>query len=266
MADANDRRTAGGKAYALAKMIQAGFNVPRGFVISSACPAMTPELQKNILNHFYDLHAKFVAVRSSAVNEDGQAAAWAGQLDTFLNTSENNLVHHIELCWKSTHSPRAQSYAVQKNVESGKVGVIVQKMIQSEVSGVAFSVHPVSQDTTKIIIEAGLGLGEAIVSGEITPDAYTVHKSDDTIIDKRLAPQTKKLVINTLGETVWEGLGTGMSLQKLSDRHIVQLSAIVRQLEVFFSYPVDVEWALCHNKLYVLQCRPITGLRLGDVK
>jgi phosphoenolpyruvate synthase/pyruvate phosphate dikinase len=261
LSQADSAATAGGKAHALGKMMRAGFTVPEGFVLTThAFQKMTQKLQGEILDHFAKLQADFVAVRSSAAAEDGANAAWAGQLDTFLNTHKGNLLQNIEKCWQSANSPRARSYAAQKSLKTGPVGVLIQKMIQSEVSGVAFSVHPVTANKEQIIIEAGLGLGEAIVSGHITPDTYITHKDSHLVLEKHLAHQTKKLAQDSAGATLWQELGIQGKAQKLSDTLIQALSKTVRRLEAYFGFPVDVEWGLFNDILYILQCRPITTL------
>ena len=249
----------GGKAFALSKMIQGGFNVPNGFVLSAnTFNNMTPQLSEAVLAAFDNLGADFVAVRSSAIGEDSQDAAWAGQLDTFLNCTRKNLIENINACWKSAYSERATSYAQQKGIESTKVAVIIQEMIPSEVSGVAFSTHPVTQDSAQVVIEAGLGLGEAIVSGEITPDTYIVNKETGRAIEKHISAQKKKLVRGPTGETAWEDIDN--NLPKLTDQHITELTMLATKIEVFFQSPVDVEWAIYNNVMYVLQSRPITTL------
>ncbi|HSX35827.1 MAG TPA: PEP/pyruvate-binding domain-containing protein [Patescibacteria group bacterium] len=258
---AHDVQTVGGKARALAKMLAAGFSVPEGFVVSAhAFKHMTAQLQEQLLKRFDDLGADFVAVRSSAINEDGSDAAWAGQLDTYLNTHRGNLLQNIERCWESATSARAKAYAKQKSLDVGPVAVIVQKMIQSDLSGVAFSVHPVTNNRLHMVIEAGLGLGEAIVSGEITPDTYVVHKTSGDVLELHIAEQAKKLVKSLAGENVWELLGLEGKGQKLVDAHIADLAGVIGKLETFFGHPVDVEWALHKGTFYILQSRPITTL------
>lgn len=264
LADAVNLNLVGGKAHALGKMIRAGLNVPKGFVLSAnAFMSMTQSLQELILSHFDALGADFVAVRSSAINEDGANAAWAGQLDTFLNCNRDNLLQSIEKCWKSAYSARAQSYAEQKSIQSKHVAVVVQAMIQSEVSGVAFSVHPVSNDDKQVVIEAGLGLGEAIVSGEVTPDTYVVDKKSGQLIELHVSQQKKQLIRSAVGGTVWEKVGSQGNSQKLSDNQIAELCKLTTKLEAYFQHPVDVEWAVKENKVYILQSRPITTLAPG---
>lgn len=261
LAETNPRELVGGKAYALGEMIRAGFNVPHGFVLSSSVfMKMSPSLKNLVLSHFDKLEAQFVAVRSSAINEDGSEDAWAGQLETYLNCNRDDLVQNVENCWKSTGSSRAQSYAKQKGISSTRVAVIIQAMIQSEESGVAFSVHPISNNNAQVVIEAGLGLGEAVVSGQITPDTYVLDKKSDHIVEKYISHQKKKLVRDRIGKTVWEDISSHGDKQKLTNEQIENICSLTRELEVFFGFPVDVEWAICEGIIYVLQSRPITTL------
>ena len=170
---------------------------------------MPQDIADEIKKEFKNLGAKFVAVRSSATAEDSSSAAWAGQLDSFLNTTQDNLLDNVKKCWASLFTPRAIFYrfsflplikgessaagisgrtrgseptspgpSLVRRGENISVAVVIQKMIQSEVSGIAFSVHPVTEDRNQLIIEAALGLGEAIVSGQVTPDSYVVEKEN----------------------------------------------------------------------------------------
>lgn len=259
--DATDKQLVGGKAHALNVLLGAGFTVPPGFVVSSsAFMNMTPSVKEAILSSFDSLSTDLVAVRSSAIGEDSADAAWAGQLDTFLNCTRDNLIEHIEKCWQSAGSERAQSYAKQKSLEGTKVAVIVQAMIQSDISGVAFSVHPVTQSPDHIVIEAGLGLGEAIVSGEVTPDTFVVNKQTGEPTEKHIGHQAKKLARSADGTTDWLPLSDEGKQQKLTDTQITELSILVKKLEALFTYPVDVEWGISDNIIYILQSRPITTL------
>src|SRR3989338_1044093 len=130
---------------------------------------MPKDIAYEIQKYFRNLKSNFVAVRSSATAEDSASAAWAGQLESYLNTTEENLLENIKKCWASLFTPRAIFYRFEKDLHKQKisVAVVIQKMVESEKSGIAFSVHPVTQDKNQLIIEAGLGLGEAIVSGQI---------------------------------------------------------------------------------------------------
>jgi len=164
----------------------------RGLILGAEIPQI---ISKEINKFFEKLGAKHVAVRSSATAEDSGNAAWAGQLESYLNTTEENLLENIKKCWASLFTPRAIFYRFEKNLSKDKisVAVVVQKMINSEKSGIAFSVHPVTQDKNQIIIEASFGLGEAIVSGQITPDSYVVDKKAFKILDINVNEKTKAL-------------------------------------------------------------------------
>src|ERR1043166_5580707 len=157
---------------------------------------MPEDIRSSILQNYKILDADFVAVRSSASAEDSSAAAWAGQLDTYLNTTDEMLLENVQRCWASLFTPRAIFYRFEKGMQKVHipVAVVVQKMVQSEVSGIAFSVHPVTEDYNQMIIEAGFGLGEAIVSGQVTPDSFVVEKNPRRIIDKNITYQSRALV------------------------------------------------------------------------
>ncbi len=224
------------------------------------------EISKNVVqeikNQFEKLSSKFVAVRSSATAEDGISNAWAGQLDTFLNTTRDDLLKNVQKCWASLFSPRAIFYRFEKGLSRAKisVAVVVQKMIESEKSGVAFSVHPVMKDKNQIIIEAGFGLGEAVVSGLITPDSYVVGKKPRRIINKNINIQNKKLVRAEDGNK-WVDLNkTEGKKQVLTEEQILELSELILKIENHYNSPQDIEWAFADGKFYIVQSRPITTL------
>ncbi len=260
--DSDDVGLVGGKASALNHLIIAGSTVPPGFVLPTTLSesSLTAEVERQILDHFDALNVPFVAVRSSAVGEDGADAAWAGQLDSFLNTPRDKLISNIKKCWQSANSERAKSYAQQRSLQTTTPAVIVQAMVQSEVSGVAFSVHPVTQNRSQCVIEAGLGLGEAVVSGQITPDTYVIDKTSGQILEKHVSAQTKQLKQAPDGSSEWAELGGKGEQQKLADTEIMELAGQVQALETRFGFPVDIEWARAHGTLYTLQSRPITTL------
>jgi pyruvate, water dikinase len=222
------------------------------------------EISLEIVKEFEKLDCEFVAVRSSATAEDSTNAAWAGQLDTFLNTTKANLIDHVRECWASLFTPRAIFYRFEKELQREKisVAVVVQEMVQSEVAGIAFSVHPVTRDVNQMIIEAGFGLGEAVVSGQITPDSYIVDKSDNTLVDINVAEQKKGMFKkkDELGNE-WVDIHEGkMEAQKLSGKQILELAKMILQIEKHYGFPVDVEWALAEGVFYITQSRPITTL------
>jgi phosphoenolpyruvate synthase/pyruvate phosphate dikinase len=254
LADTREPNVVGGKAAALGALVRAGFRVPAGFVATAGAE------NQAVLARFDALDCEFVAVRSSAVNEDGTGATWAGQLDTFLYVDRSRLLGAIRRCQTSAHSVRAQAYAAQRNQISGNVAVLVQQMVASEVSGVAFSVHPVTQRPEHVLVEAGLGLGEAVVSGEITPDNYTVDKTSGQLLDHLVAVQQKQLVQAPSGGTTWQKLTPPNAKPKLSPNQLAEIATTAGKIEQLFGFPVDVEWVYAESKLYILQSRAITTL------
>lgn len=229
-------------------------------ILSREIPA---QIAAEVLQNFKKLNATFVAVRSSATAEDSASAAWAGQLNTYLNTIDKTLLENVKKCWASLFTPRAIFYRFEKNLHDHhiSVAIVVQKMIASEIAGVAFSVHPVTCDTNQMIIESGYGLGEALVSGQITPDNYVVEKDKLKITDKTIASQQKMLVRAVGGGDSWQEVAEAkQALQKLSDKQILLLAKLLLKIEQHYGFPVDVEWAFADGKLYILQSRPITTL------
>jgi len=225
---------------------------------------MPDDIAELIQKFFRELGAEYVAVRSSATAEDSASAAWAGQLDSFLNTTENDLLDKVKHCWASLFTPRAIFYRFEQNLHTQKisVAVVVQKMVASEVSGIAFSVHPVTQDYNQLIIEAGFGLGEAIVSGQITPDSYVVEKTPRRIVDKNVAAQTRGIFRLDEGGSDWQELPPVRGeQQKLSDEQIFELSEIILRIEKHYGFPCDIEWAFERGKFFIVQSRPITTLK-----
>ena len=224
---------------------------------------MPEDIKKEILSSFKELDSQYVAVRSSASAEDSASAAWAGQLDSFLNTTENDLLEKVQKCWASLFTPRAIFYRFEKGLHDTKisVAVVVQKMVNSEVSGIAFSVHPVTQDSNQLIIEAGFGLGEAIVSGSVTPDSYVVEKEPRRIIDINVNVQNKALYRTEGGGNNWQDLSKELAeKQVLSESQILEFANIIITIENHYGFPCDIEWAYENGQFYIVQSRPITTL------
>jgi len=221
-------------------------------------------MEKDILVEFKKLKAKFVAVRSSATTEDSKIDSWAGELESYLNTTEKSLIENVKRCWMSLFTPRAIFYRFARKLEKQKisVAVVVQEMVESEISGVAFSVHPVTKDYDQAIIEAGFGLGEAIVLGKITPDSYVVSKKDNKILDINISEQNKMVVRKGINGDVKDILvpNSKKDKQKLNNKEIVQLSNIVKKIEQHYGSPQDIEWAYRKGNFYIVQARPITTL------
>jgi phosphoenolpyruvate synthase/pyruvate phosphate dikinase len=224
---------------------------------------MPKDIAKEIEKHFKELDTKYVAVRSSATAEDGAEHAWAGQLDSYLNVTENDVLLKVRHCWASLFTPRAIFYRFEKGLHTTKisVAVVVQKMVNSEVSGIAFSVHPVTEDYNQLIIEAGFGLGEAIVSGSVTPDSYVVEKNPQRIIDINVSSQERALYRLPEGGNEWRKIDEPhASSQVLNESQILELSEIILHIENHYGFPCDIEWAYEAGKFYIVQSRPITTL------
>lgn len=203
-----------------------------------------------------------LAVRSSATAEDLPNASFAGQQETFLNVKgETHLLEKVKECFASLFNERAIYYRHQQGFSHDKVGlaVVVQKMVNSEKSGIAFSVDPITNDKNKIIIEAVYGLGEYIVQGYVTPDHYEVDKKTFTIIKKEVKNQNVKLVRSGFGNKEVK-LGKLGKNQKLSDQEIIKLALLISDIEKHYYFPQDIEWAIEKDKLYITQSRPITTL------
>jgi pyruvate,water dikinase len=216
-----------------------------------------------------------VAVRSSATAEDLSDASFAGQQATFLNVvGEDEVVDAVRACWASLFEARAIFYRADKGFEHMKVAIAVpvQRMVQSSRSGVMFTLEPVSGDRSKIAIEAVFGLGEAIVSGELTPDLYVLDKASLRILEKRVANQERQFVRNPRagaenGTNIWIPVqGELREQQKLSDEQVVALAAIGKRVEEHYDFPQDIEWAEEGGELYILQTRPVTALAVAEVE
>lgn len=266
---------AGGKGASLARMTAEGLPVPPGFVIPSyvlqnsidaermlelAASRSARELQELVaatepprekitaayenlvdvsLPPTYKLVGnKKVAVRSSAVAEDSEAASYAGQQETFLFVEgAEEVCRRVVDCWASFFSERALFYRSQKgSLEDLRMAVVVQKMVDPEKSGVIFTVDPVRRRRDRMVVEAVRGIGEQVVSGEVTPDHYT--------LDRRGKVKREKIVDDRVL--------TNEELQRLGD--------LGRQLEERHGVAQDIEWAIVGEEIYLLQSRPVTTM------
>ncbi|MEM0475354.1 MAG: phosphoenolpyruvate synthase [Candidatus Norongarragalinales archaeon] len=206
-----------------------------------------------------------VAVRSSATAEDLPTASFAGQQATFLNVKgAEQVVDAVRRCWASLFEARAIYYRVQNGFDHMRVGLsaVVQKMIQSESSGVMFTADPVTGDASKIIIEAGFGLGEAVVSGQITPDNYIVDKQTLRILEKNISRQETMIIRTPSGATERVEVPEEIQeKQKTSDEFIVQIAKLGRAIEKHYAFPQDIEWAVERGRVYITQSRAITTIK-----
>lgn len=202
------------------------------------------------------------AVRSSATAEDLPHASFAGQQDTYLNIiGVDAILQHIRKCWASLFTDRAVIYRIQNGFDHRKVyiSVIIQRMVFPQASGILFTADPITSNRKLLSIDASFGLGEALVSGLVSPDGYKVKEEE--IVEKRIA--AKKLAIYGRKEGGTETRQIDPDQQKtqtLTDQQILQLARIGRQIEAYFGQPQDIEWCLADDSFYIVQSRPITTL------
>ncbi|WP_435195840.1 phosphoenolpyruvate synthase [Natronomonas sp. EA1] len=234
-------------------------------ILGTELPA---DIRQGILDAYDNLGdgEAFVAVRSSATAEDLPDASFAGQQETFLNITREDLVQRVKECWASLFTQRAIYYRGEQGFEHDTVdiAVVVQQMVDAEKSGVMFTSHP-STGEPQIIIEAAWGLGEAVVSGSVSPDNYVVDRETGELIDATIAE--KKLLMEKdeeTGKTVTRDVPEEKrSAQVLSDDEIAQLIELGERAEQHYDAPQDVEWAIVDGEVYMLQSRPITTISEG---
>lgn len=202
------------------------------------------------------------AIRSSATAEDLPNASFAGQQDTFLNIKgKDAILEHVKKCWASLFTDRAVIYRIQNGFDHRKVylSVIIQRMIFSQASGILFTADPVTSNRKVLSIDAGFGLGEALVSGLVSADNYKVRQG--SIMEKSISE--KKLTINarSRGGTEQKDIEPNQqSLPALTDEEVLKLEKIGRKIEAYFGSPQDIEWCLADGAFYIVQSRPITTL------
>ncbi|WP_256684707.1 pyruvate, water dikinase [Halococcus qingdaonensis] len=226
---------------------------------------MPEELREEILDNYGSLDDgdAFVAVRSSATAEDLPDASFAGQQETFLNITGDDLVQRVKECWASLFTQRAIYYREQQGFDHRNVdiAVVVQRMVDAEKSGVMFTSHP-STGAPELIVEAAWGLGEAVVAGEVSPDNYVVdrdsHELDSvTVADKK----TMCVKESETGETTMVDVpNEKREAQVLDEDELDSLVEIGEQVEEHYGEPQDVEWAIFEGDVYMLQSRPITTI------
>ncbi|MEF8806421.1 phosphoenolpyruvate synthase [Natronomonas sp.] len=222
-------------------------------------------VREDILASYDDLDdgEAFVAVRSSATAEDLPDASFAGQQETFLNITREDLVDRVKRCWASLFTQRAIYYRNEQGFEHDVVdiAVVVQKMVDAEKSGVMFTSHP-STGEPKIIIEAAWGLGEAVVSGSVSPDNYVVDRENDEVLDATIADKkTMMLRDEETGKTVEQEVPDDRrNARVLDDDEIADLVDLGERAENHYDEPQDIEWAIVDGEVYMLQSRPITTI------
>ncbi len=221
------------------------------------------DLGGEFLADFDKLGAPFVAVRSSATAEDSSVASWAGELESYLFVTRSKLLGMIKTCWSSLFTPRAIFYRFEKKMHKQKVSVavVVQKMVSSEISGITFTAHPVTKDRDQMVLEAGWGQGESIVSGRITPDTYIFDKRTGAILDINVSSQKDMIVKKgASGSKLVAVPKVKRDKQKLTGKQIMEIASLCLSIEKHYKFPQDIEWAFEKGKFYIVQSRPITTL------
>ncbi|MGE7759936.1 phosphoenolpyruvate synthase [Peribacillus sp. NPDC097895] len=232
----------------------------RKIIMEVEIPSDVVKAVTHNLTQFGDEYA--YAVRSSATAEDLPHASFAGQQDTYLNIiGIEAILQHISKCWASLFTDRAVIYRIQNGFDHRQVylSVIIQRMIFPQASGILFTADPITSNRKLLSIDASFGLGEALVSGLVSPDCYKVQEEE--IVDKMIA--TKKMAIYGLKEGGTETQQIDPDQQKtqtLTEQQILQLARTGRQIEAYFGCPQDIEWCLVDDTFYIVQSRPITTL------
>ena len=209
----------------------------------------------------------FVAVRSSAITEDIEKASAAGQYETFLNIKgDENLIESVKKCWASLYTSRAIYYRYKhEQPQDTSIGVIVQKMINSEKSGVVFTIDPTNpvEGSNNIVIEACWGLGETLVQGKVEPDRYTVDKRTGKILDKKIGKKTIERVRDIMYNITIERRVSRdkVDTQILTDQEIRALAAYCSKIEKHYNFPQDIEWTIERGRIYIVQTRAVTTLK-----
>lgn len=273
-----DLSLVGGKMANLSRLARMPHRVPDGFCVTTAafeyaiaqgCEDVCEPIRDEIAAAYYGLTLCHrtpnlsVAVRSSAVDEDGHTASFAGQHETYLNIIGVDAVSGaVAHCWASARSARALAYRHQQGLASERIrlAVFVQQQIASDVSAVVFSANPVTGQRDEVLINASWGLGESIVGGTVTPDTFVVRKSDLAVVDRQSAEKARMTIAAPQGTREVDVPRLMHSQPSLNDEQAVEMAQLAISLEATMGYAVDIECAYARGQLYLLQCRPITTL------
>ncbi|WP_433958045.1 phosphoenolpyruvate synthase [Cytobacillus horneckiae] len=232
----------------------------RQIIMEVEIPSDVVKEVTHYLSQLGDEHA--YAVRSSATAEDLPHASFAGQQDTYLNIiGKEAILQHISKCWASLFTDRAVIYRKQNGFDHSQVylSVIIQRMVFPQASGVLFTADPITSNRKLVSIDASFGLGEALVSGLVSPDCYKVQ--DEEIVDKRIASKNLAIYGLKAGGTKTEQVDSDQQkAQTLTEQQILQLARTGRQIEAYFGCPQDIEWCLVDDTFHIVQSRPITNL------
>jgi len=269
--DSRDSSRVGAKAANLSAHYERHV-VPPGFVVPAVPAAWTTlpdQLRSDIAEAYQRLadlcgtDQPYVAVRSSALDEDGAATSFAGQHDTYLNLRGSDAVMDAVIrCLNSALSVEALAYRKQAGLPDDdiRIAVLIQQLVPAESSAVVFSCNPVSGSQDEVMINSNWGLGESIVGGTATPDAFTVDKETGEILDRMIS---RKLLMTVRDHSGTHDVAVPPELQSrpsVTDAQIVSLAQLALALEGSMQHPVDIECAMAGGQVHLLQCRPITTL------
>ena len=262
--DCTNYELMGGKAVALSKLGRAINNVPDWFVVSYTGfdidkKSILEETKKEIEEKLKEFpESQYFAVRSSAGNEDSAENSFAGQFDTFLYVKKENVVDKVFEVYMSAFSERIETYRKENKIEEITIpSAIVQKMVNSDKSGVAFGANPVNSNIKEIVVSAVFGLGSGLVDGIATADTYIIKENE---IEKNIAKKDYCHILEK-GQVIQKEVEKNLiDEQILKDNEIIEVKELVKKASEFFGRFQDIEWAYEGNKLYLLQSRPITTL------
>ena len=274
--DCRDTSLVGGKAANLGRLLRTGFSVPEGFVVTTCAyrsarthakiegiPSDMPhEVAEEIRLAYRAMGGGAVAVRSSATAEDAAAASMAGQYETILNIEgETPLLDAVRRCWESLNAPRARAYLHEQRIDPDcvEMAVVVQRLVPADVAGVLFTVNPHNGWHREMLLEASWGLGEAVVSGQVQPDALRLDRETGKVLAATIADKHVLLAAGA-GET--QPVDESCRRRPcLGGRDVHRLWQLGKRIVEHFRSPQDIEWAIHDEEIYVLQSRPITTLR-----
>lgn len=212
---------------------------------------------------FYDniIGGSSVAVRSSAIGEDSEENSFAGQQDTYLNITRSSLISSIISCYASLFNLSAISYRASRGLGGEfEMAVVVQKMVHAESAGVSFSIDTETNFNKVVIINSNFGLGESVVSGEVEPDEYIYFKDTQTIISSKVGTKTHKTIYGDVSIKLVPTSNFEMYNYSLNEKLASSIGSLTVDIENEYGIPIDVEWAVANQKLYILQVRPITTI------
>jgi pyruvate,water dikinase len=252
-----DLSRVGGKGCNLGLMLRAGLPVPEGFCLTEPIAGDGQKSEhRELLAAYEQLGAGLVAVRSSAVAEDGAEHSFAGQQETILGVQgRDQLLRAVDLCFQSWHSARSQAYRAQKGIDSdGAMAVVVQRLIPAQMAGVLFTRDPLDPEGRQMLAEAAWGLGELVVSGRVSPDRFYIDRQ--TFALNRQEVHAKPICMTADGvQNVEPGRQSQPCLDAAQLRQLAQLGLRVEQ---FYGGPRDIEWAWADGQIWLLQARPVT--------